>query len=199
MARLTAAGRKKLPASDFALGKGHYPIENEVHAREALGRINEFGDSAEKARVRRAVHRKYPKMQIKGVMHDGGPVDESGAYKLEKGEVVIPKEKVKKMSMSARAEAHLGGKKSKHSKKHVHHVNVRRSHNGGYIAENHHDPDPDTGETPPMEEHTLPDMDSVQQHMAESMPQEAPPDESAAASPAPAGGAAPPPPAPAAA
>ena len=60
MARLTAKARKALPASDFALGKGHYPIEDKNHARNALARVSQYGTSSEKARVRAAVHRKYP-------------------------------------------------------------------------------------------------------------------------------------------
>jgi hypothetical protein len=36
MADLTAAKRKKMPASEFALGKGHFPVNDKVHARLAL-------------------------------------------------------------------------------------------------------------------------------------------------------------------
>jgi hypothetical protein len=46
MAKLTTKERKALPASDFAGGKGHYPIPDASHARNALS----------------AVHRKYPGM-----------------------------------------------------------------------------------------------------------------------------------------
>lgn len=60
MAKLTAKARKKIPAKDFALGKGHYPIEDKAHARNALSRVSQFGSPSEKARVRAAVHRKYP-------------------------------------------------------------------------------------------------------------------------------------------
>lgn len=73
MARLTAAGRRKLPASDFALGKGHYPIEDRGHAQAALGRIKEFGSPAQISRVERAVHRRYPGMGRRkvGPMREG--------------------------------------------------------------------------------------------------------------------------------
>lgn len=60
MARLTAAKRRALPASDFAGGKGHYPDDTKNRARNALARVSEYGDSALKAKVRRAVHAKYP-------------------------------------------------------------------------------------------------------------------------------------------
>lgn len=60
MAKLTAAARKKIPSGDFALGKGHYPIEDKAHARNALSRVSQFGSSSEKAKVRAKVHAKYP-------------------------------------------------------------------------------------------------------------------------------------------
>jgi hypothetical protein len=62
MAKLTAAARKKIPAKDFALGKGRYPIEDEAHARNAEARVSQYGTPSEKARVRAAVRRKYPSM-----------------------------------------------------------------------------------------------------------------------------------------
>jgi hypothetical protein len=68
--RLSAADRRSLPSSDFALpgkgegpegkGSGSYPINDESHARNALSRVSQHGTSAEKAQVRAAVHRKYP-------------------------------------------------------------------------------------------------------------------------------------------
>ena len=60
MSKLTAKARKRLPAKDFALGKGHYPIEDANHARNALARVSQFGTPAEKSKVRAAVRRKYP-------------------------------------------------------------------------------------------------------------------------------------------
>jgi len=62
MAKLTTKERKALPASDFAGGKGHYPIPDASHARNALARVSQFGSPALKAKVRAAVHRKYPGM-----------------------------------------------------------------------------------------------------------------------------------------
>lgn len=60
MSVLTTKERKALPAKDFALGKGRYPIEDESHARNALSRVSQYGTPAEKKRVRAAVHRKFP-------------------------------------------------------------------------------------------------------------------------------------------
>ena len=60
MARLSTKQRKALPQKSFALPKGRYPINDPNHARNALARVSQFGTSSEKARVRAAVHRKYP-------------------------------------------------------------------------------------------------------------------------------------------
>jgi hypothetical protein len=70
MAKLTTAARKKLPSKSFALpgkgegphgkGAGSYPIPDKSHARNALARVAQHGSSAEKAKVRAAVHRKFP-------------------------------------------------------------------------------------------------------------------------------------------
>ena len=67
---LSAADRKRLPSSDFALpgkgdgpegkGSGSYPIPDKAHARNALSRVSQFGSSSEKAAVRAKVHSKYP-------------------------------------------------------------------------------------------------------------------------------------------
>ena len=66
MAKLTAAKSKKIPAKDFALGGGRYPIEDASHARNALARISQHGSPAEKKKVRGAVHKKYPSIKVKG-------------------------------------------------------------------------------------------------------------------------------------
>jgi hypothetical protein len=67
MARLTAKARRALPTKDFALGKGHYPIEDKGHAKAALSEVAQHGTAAEKKRVRAAVHHKYPGMKISTV------------------------------------------------------------------------------------------------------------------------------------
>ena len=70
MAKLTAKRRQDLPRSDFALpgkgegpkgaGSGSYPIPDAAHARNALARVAQHGSPEEQARVRAAVHRKFP-------------------------------------------------------------------------------------------------------------------------------------------
>lgn len=59
--KLSYQARQHLPKSDFIFPKGRrYPIEDKPHARNALARVSQHGSSSEKAKVRAAVHRKYP-------------------------------------------------------------------------------------------------------------------------------------------
>ena len=67
MARLTAWQRHRLASSQFALpAERKYPIEDEAHARDALARVEQYGTPAEKRKVRAAVKRKYPDMEVQG-------------------------------------------------------------------------------------------------------------------------------------
>ena len=64
MAKLSAADRRAIPKSDFAIpekapGSGSYPINDRSHAANAEARAS--GKPVE-ARVDAAVHRKYPDM-----------------------------------------------------------------------------------------------------------------------------------------
>ena len=103
------------------------------------------------------------------------------------------------MAKTTKSRAHsvLGGKSKSASKgKHPHSIHVRRGKSGGFIVTHHHAPDED-GTTPEPEDHVVPDLDSLQSHMAENMgdqgpapaPTPPPPDAGAAAPPtgAPAG------------
>ena len=60
MAKLTSKQRRKLPAKDFALPGGRYPLNDKNHARNALARVSQHGTPEEKAAVRKKVHAKYP-------------------------------------------------------------------------------------------------------------------------------------------
>jgi len=64
----------------------------------------------------------------------------------------------------------LGGKKK--SKRHVKEMHIRHAKSGGYIAR--HDLEKgQAGEPPEQEEHILPDLSALQNHVAENMqPQE---------------------------
>ena len=69
MAELDAAERKALPKSDFvfpakAPGPGSYPVPDEDHARDALARVAANGTPEEQAEVRRAVHERFPDLEI---------------------------------------------------------------------------------------------------------------------------------------
>lgn len=58
MATLTAAERKALPTSAFAMpGMRGYPIHDLAHARDALARSS---GKPEEAQVRAAVYKRYP-------------------------------------------------------------------------------------------------------------------------------------------
>ena len=71
MAELTAAGRKKITPKNFALSGDRYPIHDASHARNALARVSQFGTPEEKAKVRAAVHHKYPGMGKKPKLRIG--------------------------------------------------------------------------------------------------------------------------------
>lgn len=59
--KLTSQARNNLAAKSFAEpGKRAYPINDANHARNALARVSQYGSPAEKAKVRAAVHKKFP-------------------------------------------------------------------------------------------------------------------------------------------
>jgi hypothetical protein len=59
--KLTTQARKGLKKSSFVFpGERKYPIHDKAHARNALSRVSANGTPAEKAKVRAAVHRKFP-------------------------------------------------------------------------------------------------------------------------------------------
>lgn len=61
MATLSAAARAKLKSTQFVFpGKRAYPIPDASHARNALARVSQFGSVAQAAKVRAAVHKKFP-------------------------------------------------------------------------------------------------------------------------------------------
>lgn len=64
MAKLTAAARKALPDSDFALPGRQYPIHDRKHARAALQRGAEFASPKELATIKRKVKARYPDMKV---------------------------------------------------------------------------------------------------------------------------------------
>jgi hypothetical protein len=65
--KLDTKARKSLPEEVFALPNRRYPIHDVVHARSALAYISRFGTDEEKAKVRAAVHKRYPEIGAKHV------------------------------------------------------------------------------------------------------------------------------------
>lgn len=60
-AKMTAKRRKSLKSSSFGVpSKRKYPLDTPGRARNALARVAQHGSPAEKAKVRKAVKRKYP-------------------------------------------------------------------------------------------------------------------------------------------
>lgn len=64
MAKLSTAQRKKLRPSQFALPGDRYPIPDETHARNALARVSQHGTPTEQARVKAAVRKKFPGIEV---------------------------------------------------------------------------------------------------------------------------------------
>jgi hypothetical protein len=63
-AGLTYHKRKKMPPEAFVFQKTRrYPIHDIVHARNALARVSQHGNEAEKAKVKAAVYSKYPQLK----------------------------------------------------------------------------------------------------------------------------------------
>lgn len=66
MAKLTYKQRKKLPKDEFVFPKKRaYPIDTIGRARNALARVAQNGSPSEIAKVKSAVHKKYPSIDQK--------------------------------------------------------------------------------------------------------------------------------------
>jgi len=67
-AKKTAVPKKyrNVPAGDFALGKGKYPVNTPKRARSALSRIAQNGTPAQQKTVQAAVRKKYPSIAVNG-------------------------------------------------------------------------------------------------------------------------------------
>jgi hypothetical protein len=57
---LTEKGRKQIKGKNFALPGRRYPIQDTVHARNALARVAQHGTPEEQATVKAKVEKKYP-------------------------------------------------------------------------------------------------------------------------------------------
>ena len=65
MTKLTTTPRNKIPNGSFALPGRRYPIEDQVHARDALSRVLQDGTPAEKVTVRGKVLKRFPGIKQK--------------------------------------------------------------------------------------------------------------------------------------
>ena len=62
---LSSQERKQLPSTAFAIPERRaYPINDEAHAQNALSRVAQFGSESDKQRVRAAIKRRYPNIDI---------------------------------------------------------------------------------------------------------------------------------------
>ncbi|WP_429467599.1 hypothetical protein [Paraburkholderia sp. WSM4175] len=61
---LTARGRARIKPSNFALPGRRYPINTTARARNAVARVAQYGTRAEQAKVQRAVHRRWPSIDV---------------------------------------------------------------------------------------------------------------------------------------
>lgn len=82
--KLDANARAHIAPHNFALPGGRYPIHDENHARNALARVSQHGTPEEKAKVRAAVHSKYPGIEQSHA--EGGQVHGTGAAAYRKPE-----------------------------------------------------------------------------------------------------------------
>lgn len=62
---LTGSEREELSGGEFVFPKERrYPIHDEAHARNALARVAQHGSPEEQARVKSAVRKKYPNIEV---------------------------------------------------------------------------------------------------------------------------------------
>lgn len=151
-----AIGEKQANIKQYMDATSDAPSPKATPAADNPNKINpkaKFGDRSGEKRIDTASMTKPLGSYKKGTPS----VPKTGTYKLHEGEAVIPKEANPYAMVS-------GMPKPKKSKKKVDHVKVRKA-KGGYIAENHHTA---PGEHP-MEEHVLPNMDALHEHMDEHM------------------------------
>jgi hypothetical protein len=83
-----AAKAKKIGVAGEIKGeaKGKYPIPDERHARNALARVSQFGNPAEREAVRKKVYSKYPGLKAGFEQRHGeSPTAKKNIKKIEQG------------------------------------------------------------------------------------------------------------------
>lgn len=98
----------------------------------------------------------------------GGKVEKTGYAKVHKGEVIVPAED----AMSSKKKSSKKSKKGAKKGKAPHRMHVRGAANGGYIVEHEFKaPKPGSMEqAQENEEHQIPDLESLKDHIAEHAP-----------------------------
>lgn len=72
-ADITAAHRKRLPDESFALPESRqYPIDTLARARNALARASQHATPEQIKRIRRAVHKRWPQIEMPEYADEGG-------------------------------------------------------------------------------------------------------------------------------
>lgn len=103
----------------------------------------------------------------------GGKVKRSGLAMVHKGETVTPKGAMNKDRVGSAmggSKSKSKGSKGKKGGKHVHEMHIRHAANGGYIARHDFKQQPGAQQQPQEpEEHALPDMNSLSQHVQDNM------------------------------
>jgi hypothetical protein len=68
MTKLTEIQRDRLKTQQFVFPeKKAYPIENAAHARDALAMGARYASPAKDAKIKKVVHKDYPKIKISGM------------------------------------------------------------------------------------------------------------------------------------
>lgn len=178
------AAKKKMLAPN-SLGEGAKPTTPADSPATGKGR---YGDRPGEQRIDTSSMTKPL-----GSLKQGTPrVPKTGLYKLHKDEAVLNKKDA--TTMRDRVSSAMGGKKkskskSKHKKggKHVHEMNIRHAASGGYIAKHHFKPQAGSGMPEEPEEHAIPDMNALTQHVQDNMQPQAQPQQQQPQQPPPQG------------
>jgi hypothetical protein len=81
--KLSGEEREELSGGEFVFPKERrYPIHDEAHARNALARVAQHGSPDEQAKVKAAVRKKYPSIEVGESLEDDDeePVEEADKW-----------------------------------------------------------------------------------------------------------------------
>lgn len=105
-AKLKAADRKSLPDSAFAIPEDReYPIQDESHAQAALSMVEAHGSDEQKQKVRSAVKRRYPELDVQESTDSSQEAGEGGTTVKELEEALRDPESPVSQAVKELAEA----------------------------------------------------------------------------------------------